>query len=69
MFHNIDQEMIKNNVSYNINDVTIIMEGVLRYVDIIETCENYKYLCKQIIISSYIDKPIIEKLRKKFLMF
>ena len=45
MFHNIDQEMIKNNVSYNINDVTIIMEGVLRYVDIIETCENYKYLC------------------------
>ena len=60
-----NQKITNNNISYNINDVTIIMEGVLRYVDIIEICESYMYLCKQIIISSYIDKELIKKIKKK----
>lgn len=65
MYECTDQKVTTNNISYNINDVTIIMEGICKHVDILKICKSYKYLCKQIIISSYLTLDKINKLKKK----
>ena len=48
---------------YDINHITIILEGPIRYYNIYETVASYKRLCKEIIISSYLTEEQVIKLK------
>lgn len=55
------------NLPYNKEEVTIILEGMIRFEDVIDlrnTIKKYKELCKQIIISSYMDDGYESKLKE-----
>ena len=49
---------------YDINHVTIIMEGPIRYSNIYQTVASYRYLCKEIILCSYVTEQQIIDLKK-----
>ena len=55
------------DLPYNKEEVTIILEGMIRFEDVIDlrnTIKKYKELCKQIIISSYMDDGYESKLKE-----
>ncbi len=49
---------------YDINHLTIILEGPIRYCNIEETVKAYNHMCKQIILSSYVTEELVKSLTK-----
>ena len=55
------------SVMYDPKEVTIVMEGVFRFIDIKIALYNYYNMCSKIIISSYFDTPENKKIKETIL--
>ena len=49
---------------YDTGQITIILEGPIRYCNIFKTVDSYKHLCREIILSSYVTEEEERELKK-----